>query len=103
MYSPFFVFPYHLSLGQWYTLLLVFTHTIPGPPPGAAVAGMVELFAAGVVAAGVAAGAAGFMAGAGAPGAAAAPAGALPLSVPPYQSCTPLCPRQAPFFVAPLQ
>jgi hypothetical protein len=36
MYSPDLVFPYHRSEGQWYTFDDEFTHTMPGPPPGAA-------------------------------------------------------------------
>ncbi len=113
MYSPLLVFPYQRSAGQWYTLLLLFTHTRPGPPPGAAVAAGAVLFevepvaaadeAAGAAGAGATAGAAAAGAGFGAAaalvdvdGAAAVPdEPALPpvlASVPAYQSCTPLCP-----------
>ena len=46
MYSPCLVFPYQRLPEQWYTLLSVFTHTCPIPPPGFAVA-TVLLFAGG--------------------------------------------------------
>jgi hypothetical protein len=36
MYWPCLVLPYQTSEGQWYTLVGVFTHTMPGPPPAAA-------------------------------------------------------------------
>lgn len=38
MYSPCLVLPYQRSEGQWYTFDAVFTHTLSGPPPGAAAA-----------------------------------------------------------------
>jgi hypothetical protein len=38
MYSPFLVLPYQRSEGQWYTFEAVLTHTLSGPPPGAAAA-----------------------------------------------------------------
>jgi hypothetical protein len=44
MYSPCLVFPYHSSFIQWYTFDDVLTHTLPGPPPAAAVVGIAESF-----------------------------------------------------------
>src|ERR1700738_1501625 len=35
MYWPCFVLPYHSSPSLWNTLVEVFTHTLPPPPPGA--------------------------------------------------------------------
>src|SRR5271165_2284316 len=37
MYWPCFVLPYQGSPSLWYTLLEVFTQTLPPPPPGACV------------------------------------------------------------------
>src|SRR5450432_1985426 len=87
MYSPFLVLPYHLSVEQWYTLDDVFTHTFPGPPPAAAVAGISVAFAADL---------AGAAAGAGVAAAALAPLSAAFFSS--YQSLTPPCPAHAPRF-----
>ena len=112
---------------QWYTLLDVFTQTIPGPPPGAigfcaaASAGLNRFVAedpkqalsrrsrrrslSSVYGVGIcfgavlAAGVGAGIAGAGAAGF----AGTLPQASPSfaiYQVCTPLCPRQAPSFDA---
>src|SRR5512146_3117565 len=68
MYSPFLVFPYHLSPGQWYTFEAVLTHTLPAPPPAAAAAlGAWGAVAAALEAWGVDGAAAGATAAAGAP------------------------------------
>src|ERR1700687_2285282 len=40
MYWPCLVLPYHSSPSLWKTLVLVLTHTLPPPPPGAC--GMVD-------------------------------------------------------------
>jgi thiamine biosynthesis lipoprotein len=95
MYCPFWVFPYHRSFEQWYTLLVVLTHTIPGPPPGAWAE--VARVAARVAAVGAAAGVAGAAAGAAVaedPAAGAAPpAAGTPVVdlIPDFSLSTPPC------------
>ncbi len=80
----------------------MFTHTIPGPPPGAGAVLAADFEAGGVAAAeGVAAGVvfaglAGVLAGADVGAGAEVAAGV------PYQSFTPLCPLHAPRFVLPV-
>jgi hypothetical protein len=99
-------------------LLAVFTQTIPGPPPGACAIWLVlvlDELAGGVDFEGMGAGAeaaagiAGFDAGAGAEedmaGFADVPDAGVVVEVlegAPYHVFTPLCPLQAPDFVAPL-
>jgi hypothetical protein len=83
-------------------LLDIFTHTNPGPPPGAAV--FAAAAAAGPGFFGAGADATGAPAGVGAPTAGAPFASAVGAGIAAteaaYHVCTPLCPRQAPLFAA---